>query len=71
MMASYNQFYSVEINRERASNAQEGKMQSRTPLGRLQGVVPKCEDWHTLVVLNQVHKSFCNALLLITAILIL
>ena len=56
--------------REKASNVQKGKMQSRTPLERLQGVVPKCEDWHTLV-LNQVHKSFCNALLFITAILIL
>lgn len=28
-----------QLTRERASNAQEGKMQSRTALGRLQGVI--------------------------------
>ena len=38
-----------QLMRERANNAQEGKMQSRTVLGRLQGVISKCEDWHTLV----------------------
>ena len=43
-----------QLTRERAFHAQEGKVQSKTPLGRLQGVIPKCEDWHALVVFNQV-----------------
>ena len=46
-----------QLMKERASNAQEGKMQSRTALGRLQGVIPKCEDWHTLVAFNQVQHG--------------
>ena len=41
-----------QLTRERATHAQKGKVQSKTPLGRLQGVIPKCEDRHTLVVFN-------------------
>ena len=43
-----------QLTRERTIHAQEGKMQSQTPLQRLQGFVAKCEDWHTLVTFNQV-----------------
>lgn len=44
-----------QLTRERAYHAQEAKAQSGTVLGRLQGVIPKVEDWHTLVTFYQVY----------------
>ena len=35
--------------RERDSAAQEAKLQSSTVMGKLKGIIPKSEDWHTLV----------------------
>lgn len=45
-----------QLTRERAVHAQEAKSQSSTALGRLQGVIPKAEDWHTLVTFYQVGQ---------------
>lgn len=47
-------FRGDQLTRERAYHAQEAKAQSGTVLGRLQGVIPKVEDWHTLVTFYQV-----------------
>lgn len=44
-----------QLTRERASAAQEAKLQSSTMIGKLRGVIPKNEDWHTLVCLYQVY----------------
>ena len=43
-----------QLTRERASGAQNANSQSSDPLGRLHGVIPKSEDWHTLVCFYQV-----------------
>lgn len=52
-----------QLTRERAVNAQEAKAQSSTALGRLQGVIPKVEDWHTLVTFYQVCHSIYISLI--------
>ena len=43
-----------QLTRERAYHAQDAKLQSTDPKGRLIGVIPKVEDWHTRVVFYQV-----------------
>ena len=48
-------FFGDQLPRERAYLAQSyAKAQSGTVLGRFQGVIPKVEDWHTLVTFYQV-----------------
>ena len=42
------------LTRERSAHARDSKLQSATPESRLQGIVPKCEDWHALVTFHQV-----------------
>ena len=43
-----------QVTRERASHAQDTKLQSAHPMKRLLGLIPKVEDWHARVVFNQV-----------------
>ena len=43
-----------QLTRERANGALGARLQSSTPLGRLEGVIPKIEDWHALVCFYQV-----------------
>ena len=55
--------YSLGVTSSRENmlviTAQEAKAQSSTALGRLQCVIPKVEDWHTLVTFYQVcHSNF-------------
>lgn len=47
-----------QLTRERASAAQEAKLQSSTTQRKLKGVIPKSEDWHTLVCFYQVLYSY-------------
>lgn len=44
-----------QLTRERASGAQDAQLQASDRLGRLQGVIPKVEDWHALVIFYQVR----------------
>ena len=43
-----------QLTRERAYHAQDAKLQSSTPLRKLLGLVPKCEDWHARTSFYQV-----------------
>ena len=43
-----------QLTHERAYHAQDAKLQSKDAKGRLIGLVPKMEDWHTHVVFYQV-----------------
>ena len=43
-----------QLKRERAYHVQDAKLQSKDAKGRLIGLVPKVEDWHTHVVFYQV-----------------
>ena len=36
-----------QLMREWASAVQEAKLQSSTVMGKLKGIIPKNEDWHT------------------------
>ena len=45
-----------QLTRERASSARIAKMQSKDQLKRLQGIIPKSEDWHALVCFYQVQR---------------
>ena len=42
---------------ESATGTQQAKLQSQDLMKRLQGVIPKAEDWHALVVFYQVFLS--------------
>ena len=46
-----------QLTKERASGAQSAKVQSSDPFHRLRGLIPKSEDWHTLVTFYQVLLS--------------
>ena len=48
-----------QLTRERASGAQDARLQASDPAGRLQGVKPKIEDWHALVTFYQVATYIC------------
>ena len=43
-----------QLTRERAYHAQDAKLQSPTPIRKLLGLVPKCEDWHARTSFYQV-----------------
>ena len=43
-----------QLTRERAGGAQDARLQASTREGRLQGVIPKVEDWHALMTFYQV-----------------
>ena len=43
-----------QLTRERAYHAQDAKLQSSTPICKLLGLVPKCEDWHARTSFYQV-----------------
>jgi len=43
-----------QLTRERAGGAQDARLQASDPLGRLQGIIPKTEDWHALMTFYQV-----------------
>ena len=44
---------------ERAYHAQDAKSLSKDPKSRLIGLVPKVEDWHTCVIIDQVGNENC------------
>ena len=46
-----------QLTRERAGGALDAQLQASDPLGRLEGVIPKVEDWHALVCFYQVNKA--------------
>ena len=51
------------LTRERSDHACDAKLQSSTPLARLQGIVPKVEDWHAMTTFHQVlSKINCHHL---------
>ena len=43
-----------QLARERAGGALDARLQAYDPLRRLEGVIPKVEDWHALVCFYQV-----------------
>lgn len=43
-----------QLTRERAGGALDARLQASDPLRRLEGVIPKVEDWHALVCFYQV-----------------
>lgn len=43
-----------QLTKERAGGAQDAKLQSEKESGRLRGVVPVVEDWHTRMTFYQV-----------------
>ena len=43
-----------QLKRERASGAQDARLQASDRAIRMQGVKPKIEDWHALVTFYQV-----------------
>ena len=43
-----------QLTREWATGAQGAKLQTEDQVHQLQGVIPKVEDWHTLVIFYQV-----------------
>ena len=46
-----------QLTRERAYHAQHAKLQSSTPIRKLLGIVPKCEDWHARTSFYQVYNA--------------
>lgn len=48
-------FYGDQLTRERASGAQDAKLQSDEESRKLRGVIPEAADWHALVTFYQVH----------------
>jgi len=46
-----------QLTRERASGAQDAKLQSDEDAHKLRGVLPAAADWHTLVTFYQVLYS--------------
>ena len=46
-----------QVTRERATYAQDTKLQSSQPLKRLLGLVSKVEDWHVRGVFHQVMNK--------------
>ena len=44
-----------QLTVERATHAQSARLQSKEQLKKLQGVIPKSEDWHARVVFHQVN----------------
>jgi hypothetical protein len=46
--------FSDQLTRERGYHAQDAKLQSPTPIRKLLGLVPKCEDWHARTSFYQV-----------------
>lgn len=46
-----------QLTRERAMHAQRAKAQSRNALRKLQGLLPKSEDWHALVCFYEVNYN--------------
>ena len=45
-----------QLTRERAHNAKDAKLQSADPLKKLQGIIPKIEDWHARFTFYQVFR---------------
>ena len=59
-----------QLTKERAGGALDARLQASDPLSRLDGVIPKVEDWHALVCFYQVNKGnkigkFCIPFLLL------
>ena len=50
-------FAGNQLTRERASGAQDAKMQSDQEAQKLRGVIPVSADWHALVVFYQVSTD--------------
>ena len=48
-----------QVTRERASGAQDAKLQSDEEARKLRGVIPQAADWHALVTFYQVCTHFC------------
>lgn len=46
-----------QLTRERAYNAKDAKLQSADPLKKLQGIIPKVEDWHARFTFYQVRTG--------------
>ena len=46
-----------QLTRERAYNAKDAKLQSANPLKKLQGIIPKVEDWHARFTFYQVYTT--------------
>lgn len=49
-----------QLTRERAHNAKDAKLQSANSLKKLQGIIPKVEDWHTRFTYYQVYTIICS-----------
>ena len=47
-----------QLTRERTYHAQDAKLQSPTPIRKLLGLVPKCEDWHARTSFYQVYRCY-------------
>ena len=46
-----------QLTQERARNAQKGRADGDTTFERLEGVIPKVEDWHACRILYQVCST--------------
>ena len=48
-----------QLTEERARNAQKGRADGDTTFEKLEGVIPKVEDWHAGRILYQVFLHTC------------
>ena len=46
-----------QLTRERAYNVKDKKLQSADPLKKIQGIIPKVEDWHARFTFYQVTAN--------------
>ena len=48
-----------QLTEERATNARDARGDGDNEFERLEGVIPKVEDWHASRILYQVKNSYC------------
>ena len=48
-----------QLTEERATNARDARSDGDNEFERLEGVIPKVEDWHASRILYQVKNNYC------------
>ena len=48
-----------QLTEERATNARDARSGGDNEFERLEGVIPKVEDWHACIIMYQVKKNDC------------
>lgn len=57
-------FCGDQMTRERATGAQDAKLQSDNDKSRLRGIYPEAADWHTLQTFYQVQETLFTVIIL-------